>query len=333
MKRSMMLVGFALTFASVLSAGTNPRLRSMKDDRFAPSKTAVAWAKQEVQGFNMQVWISNQMCLGLQAWDLGGPPIPRDPQYGLEYPVSSGVEHLYGAGPWIGGLVNGVRRVTEGYNGDSAEKYFRPDQRRPNRERIWYTSTRNTDEPNKRGCDDDNDGRVDEDDLDGTDNDGDWVLALHDVGADGIPDSLETGCKGGYNDTTNTDPAFDNYDAAVVDVCHPDVNGNFRRKSDRDLYTEKNGLSDHGEPNVDEDYAAISEKDLYCSATDTQATAGHFPMGVKVIQKSFAWSGAFAEGVLPFDYYFINVGRNTITDAYVAFFADMDVGQIGRAHV
>ena len=60
-------------------------------------------------------------------------------------------------------------------------------------------------------------------------------------------------------------------------------------------------------------------------------------MGIKVIQKSYAWSGDFAEGVLPFDYYFINIGRNTIQQSYVGFFADMDVGptniEIGRAHV
>jgi hypothetical protein len=51
-------------------------------------------------------------------------------------------------------------------------------------------------------------------------------------------------------------------------------------------------------------------------------------MGIKVIQKSYAWDGKFFEGVLPFDYYFINQGRKTVTDVYVGFFADMDLGPI-----
>ncbi len=329
----MKFVGMTVLFILVVGfesfGGTKPGAQVKQNDRFfEPSKSSVGWAKRVAQGFNMQVWISNQMCLGLQAWDVGsGAEVPVPPNYGLEYPVGSGIEHLFGAGPWIGGIVNGARRVSEGYNGDSAEKFFLPNQNRPLRELIWHTSTteRDPNEPNRRGCDDDGDGRVDEDDLDGMDNDGDWVLALDDVGADGIPDSLEIGCKGPYS-STNLDPAFDNFEPSKVDECHPDALGNFRRKNDVDLYTEKNRLQDHGEPHVDEDYAAISERDYYTSATDTIATGGHFPLGVKVIQKSYAWSGSFAEGVLPFDYYFVNVGRNIIKDVYVAFFADMDVG-------
>jgi hypothetical protein len=327
----MLLAGLALGLVSAALSGTNPRDVAAKDRNFGVSKTTVAYAKKVSQGFNMKVWISNQMTLGLQAWDAGsGPEIPESPKFGLEYPVGSGIEHLYGAGPWIGGLVNGVRRVSEGYNGNTAQKFIYPDQRHPLREVFWATSTRNLDEPNKRGCDDDNDGRIDEDDLDGVDNDGDWVIATDDIGADGVADVNESGCKGGYDATSNPDPAYDNYEPTVTDVCHPDQNGTFRRKNDRDIYTEKNGLQDHGEPHVDEDYAAISERDYYTSATDTNAIAGHFPMGVKVIQKSYAWSGDFAEGVLPFDYYFINIGRSTITQAYVAYFADMDVGPTNK---
>ena len=45
----------------------------------------------------------------------------------------------------------------------------------------------------RRGIDDDGDGKVDEDELDGLDNDGDWNPLTDDVGSDGIPDSLEIG--------------------------------------------------------------------------------------------------------------------------------------------
>ncbi|HLF14200.1 MAG TPA: hypothetical protein VI932_04870, partial [Bacteroidota bacterium] len=298
--------------------------RSAADPR-AVSKTAVNYAKRAVQGFDMQVWISNQMTIGLQAFDGGSIPAGFTPRYGLEYPAGSGIEHVYGAGPWIGGIVDGTRHVSEGYNGDSAGKFIRPDPRHPLRELIWQTAVRDSiTEPNRRGCDDDGDGRIDEDDLDGLDNDGDWVLATDDVGSDGIEDVNEVGCRGGYDATANPDPNFDNYDRSRTDLCRPDANGNFRRKDDPDAYTEKNGLIDHGEPHVDEDYAAISDKDLYCSARDdNDPPSGHFPMGIKVIQKCFSWSGNFANAVIPFDYYFINTSNKAIEDVYVGWFGDL----------
>jgi hypothetical protein len=295
--------------------------------RGAPSKTAVNYAKQAVQGFDMRVWISNQMSMGLEAFE-GYIPPGREPQYGLEYPAGSGIEHVYGAGPLIGGIVDGSRRVSEGY-GDGGKNML-PDEAHPLRELIWRTSVRDSlTEPNRRGCDDDGDGRVDEDDLDGLDNDGDWVLATDDVGADGIPDRMEVGCRGGYDAVNNPDPAFDNYQRSGTDWCHPDANGNYRKKDDPDVYTEGNGIPDHGEPHVDEDYAAVSDNDLYCSARDDNgAIAGHYPMGLKVIQKCFAWAGNYASAIIPFDYYFINMSNRMIRDVYVGFFADLDVGPV-----
>jgi hypothetical protein len=301
--------------------------------KYKPAKTAVNYAKRALQGYDMRVWISNQMTMGLQAWDAGsGDGIPQEPHYGLEYPVGSGIEHLYGGGPWIGGIVDGARHVSEGYNGNNGEKYIRPDPLHPLRELIWRTSVKDSlTEPNRRGCDDDGDGRIDEDDLDGLDNDGDWVLATDDVGSDGIPDQMEVGCRGGYDAVNNPDPNFDNYDRSKSDFCHPDASGTYRRKDDPDAYTEKNGIPDHGEPHVDEDYGAVSDNDLYCSARDdNDVIAGHYPMGIKVVQKCYAWAGNYANAVIPFDYYFINTSNRVITDVYVGFFIDMDVGPVSN---
>jgi hypothetical protein len=139
------------------------------------------------------------------------------------------------------------------------------------------------------------------------------------MSCDGIP----------YDPVNNSDPAGDNYDPGVRDKCHPNPDGSQPFKNNRDRWFEKNGIPDHGEPHVDEDYAAISENDLYCSGIDSftrPVIANHIPMGIKVIQKSYAWDGSFFEGVLPFDYYFINVGRKIIKNVWVGFFADMDLG-------
>lgn len=328
MKKVVSILLFILIIANVNTfASVDKKYKSQ-------SKKTVNFASRALQGFNMRVWISNQMTMGLRAWDAQtGSQIPVPPYFGMEYPAGSGVEHIYGAGPRIGGKVDGVIHVDEGYNGSDARSEFYPEYKSLLREKIWRTSIRDTmGVPNKRNCDDDGDGKIDEDDLDGTDNDGDWNQATDDVGSDGLADPYEASCDGiPYDPVTNNDPAGDNYDPGVRDKCHPNPDGSFPYKNNRDRWTEKNGLPDHGEPNVDEDYGAVSENDLYCSAIDTFARPiwpGHVPMGIKVIQKSYAWDGKFFEGVLPFDYYFINQGRKTVTDVYVGFFADMDLGPI-----
>jgi len=328
MKRLLVVFIFVFIFPGILISST-----PTKKDR-KTNKVTVNFAQRIVQGFNMRIWLSNQMTMGLEAWDAAnGSMIPVEPHFGMEYPAGSGVEHLYGAGPRIGGKIDGIIHVDEGYNGQDARKEFMPEYKHLPREVFWRTSIRDTiGVPNKRNCDDDNDGKIDEDELDGTDNDGDWNPATDDVGADGLADPYERSCDGKpYDPVANPDPAEDNYDPGVRDKCHLLADGSRRFKNSRDLYLEKNGLPDHGEPNVDEDYAAISENDLYCSAIDTferPVWEGHVPMWVKVIQKSYAWDGKYYEGILPFDYWFINQGRKTITDVYVGFFADMDVGPI-----
>ena len=315
------------------------------------TESGVTWAKHVLQGYNMRIWLSNQIAFGLEAWDpLAVPPSGNcgETGIGLEYPVGGCVEHMYGGGPWIGGLVDGSRRADEGYNGDDARHEFLPERQDTARDKIWHTHAglesydrngysgyyyNHAIQVNRRGCDDDGDGRVDEDELDGQDNDGDWNPLTDDLGSDGLPDNQESSCDGKvYDAVTNPDPAYDNYDRFAFDKCHTDANGNYIRKGDKNLYTQNNGIPDHGEPHVDEDFGAISENDLYLAATDTFKSylgyPDHIPMGIKVFMKSYAWRGDFADGVLPFDYLFVNVGKKTIKEVYVAFFCDMDVGPV-----
>ncbi len=297
------------------------------------SEVTVSWAKQALQGFNLKIWISNQMTLGLQAWGCGsGDCIPVPPHFGAEYPIGSGIEHLYGAGPWIGAKIDGISKVTEGYNGWDARKEILPQRGDTLRDRIWKTSLDSLSHPNKKGIDDDGDGFIDEDELDGTDNDGDWNPLTDDVGVDGIPDSFEVGCTGGYDPVTNPDPAYDNYDPSAHDSCRVNPDSTHPLKNNRNRYTEKNGIPDHGEPYVDEDYAVWSDNDLYCVATDTfnyPVIAGHIPMGVRVYQKSYAWEPSISTEAFIIQAYDIrNVGRRDWQEVSVGFFADMDVGPI-----
>jgi len=55
------------------------------------------------QGFDMNLWMSNRGVIGRIA---GGQANPTDGRLGLEYPINSGIEHLLGAGLWIGAIID-----------------------------------------------------------------------------------------------------------------------------------------------------------------------------------------------------------------------------------
>ena len=306
-------------------------------------RDAMYWTKKARQGYNMLLWISN-------AGDVAIPELTNYSRHhiGLEYPQGSLFEHLASSTPFIGArLARGQGAVTTGVSGTSIGlnpiSEFLPEIDDTLRERIWPTSILRKAgsvydstgtgfykiEPNRRDFDDDGDGKIDEDDLDGVDNDGDWTPLNDDIGADGVPDSLESGCKGSYDPITNPDPAFDNYDTTNVDLCRTNPDGTHPFKSNRDTYTDKNGIPDHGEPHVDEDYGAVSDNDLYCSYTDTShfpLLEGHTPLGIKVIQKSYAWRAKFTDAILSMEYQFINVGSQALSGVYIGIYADPDVG-------
>ncbi|MFI5253714.1 MAG: T9SS type A sorting domain-containing protein [Bacteroidota bacterium] len=303
--------------------------------------TTLTWNRQAQQGFNLKLWMNNSLTLGRMAFDGATPPVTcNNTGIGLEYPAGSCIEHLYGGGPMIGVIVNGQRIVRQMYI-DGGASQVNPDRKDSLRNQFWFSSIYDTlPDPhrpgyykramNRAGYDDDGDGKIDEDPLDGIDNDGDWNPLTDDIGADGIPDSLEVGCKGRYDPVTNPDPAFDNYDPAKFDSCHPNPDGSYPRKNNKDKYTEKNGIPDHGEPNVDEDGAAYSPGDIYAFATDTF----HFPLnpnplGLQVNQKSYSWeAGSSADGVVFIEYTFTNIGHYLWQDVYLGWFGDPDVGPV-----
>ncbi|MBI5215291.1 MAG: hypothetical protein HY960_06020 [Ignavibacteriae bacterium] len=304
----------------------------------SPNSASATFLKYFQQGFSMKLLMTNYLTLGVQAFE-GSPPSDERCGYipGMEYPVGSCYDHLYSAGPVIGGVVDGVRRVSEAYNPNTGRGYFIPSEKDEFRNTIWVTSATDSSivetgyykkQPNKRFVDDDKDGIIDEDALDGEDNDNDWSSIADDIGSDGVADSSEHGCRGGYDPITNPDPAFDNWNPANYDSCHPTHSGKFPNMRSREIYTQGNGIPDHGEPHVDEDYAAFSDQDVYISATDTSPSlpTSHSRLGIKIIQNSYAWKSDIFDGILPIKYEFVNIGGKTIRDVYLGFFVDADVG-------
>src|SRR5713226_29273 len=67
------------------------------------------WTKSIKQGFDMTCWISTEMTCGEYA-------SPNFRLIGCDYPNNAGNEHLFGGGPVVGGIWNGLqRRVDFGY--------------------------------------------------------------------------------------------------------------------------------------------------------------------------------------------------------------------------
>jgi hypothetical protein len=193
---------------------------------------------------------------------------------GLDYPLGSGIVHLRGAGLWIGAVVRtGGRksyRVSTAYLVQPGVGYFGEFLGfNEEGDSIWRASTNEIGIANRRGFDDDGDGRIDEDELDGADNDGDWLINRDDLN--------------------------------------------------------NNGKPDHGEPNVDEDYGAVSEQDVYFAYRDSFKTfhvPGHIPLCVRVWQKAYSWEKGLTEPIIPIEYTIVNQGLQALDSVYVGFFTD-----------
>jgi len=94
---------------------------------------------------------------------------------------------------------------------------------------------------------------------------------------------------------------------------------------------ELDGIDNDGDGLIDEDYGAISESDYYCTFTDTikiKGSQNHIPLGIKVIQKSYAWESMLNKPILPIEYSIINLGKRKLFDVYIGILIDTDVGNI-----
>ncbi len=88
-----------------------------------------------------------------------------------------------------------------------------------------------------------------------------------------------------------------------------------------------------GNPNFSED--AVSEQDFIAEYTDTltdQAyvspdpfTGPHVPLGLKIIQKSYAWSYSYAQDFVLLDFTIKNIGEDSLSKLYMGVYIDADV--------
>ena len=196
-----------------------------------------------VQGFTMRMRMMNVGAFGKVSCPpfSGGGSICAAESLGLEYPVGQQIEHIYGGGIWIGGLVDTsragnqtpLRLVSLTYegsgNGPTHEFYPGP----ATADSFWTAS------------------RFD----------------------------------------TTTPPGWEEYWGTSLP------------------------------------FAPISDADYHCVYTDNDIRVpGHVPLGLKVIQSSYAWNDPYADAILIFKYRIVNIGRRRIDSAYVGYSVDADVG-------
>ncbi len=194
-------------------------------------------AKKE--GFSMKMWMDNRGTFGKYAYlDAGGV----DDSLGLEYPVGTNIEHIYGGGIWVGGFLDTsasgnstplklVTTAYEGWAGPLVETF--PDDAAA--DTVWVTSRADSVAP----------------------------------------------------------PGWDDYWGGVVP------------------------------------FNPISDKDFYMKYSDFgRSVAQHTPLNLRFYQSSYAWNDPYADAIIVIEYLIVNEGTKPVTDAYVGWFFEADVGPI-----
>jgi hypothetical protein len=91
------------------------------------------------------------------------------------------------------------------------------------------------------------------------------------------------------------------------------------------------GVDNDGDGEIDEDFAAISQQMFSCVYRDDtgeslNSFAEHVPMGLQVVQRSFAWGVPGSDNFIGLEYTIKNDGKRTLNDVYLGFFCDSDAG-------
>jgi len=92
------------------------------------------------------------------------------------------------------------------------------------------------------------------------------------------------------------------------------------------------------DPNAPEYDGAISEQDYIATYSDTLlvglitdvAGKPHQPLDIEITQATYAWSYAYAEDFVLFDYKITNIGTSNLQDVYMGIYVDADVAFEGR---
>jgi hypothetical protein len=98
---------------------------------------------------------------------------------------------------------------------------------------------------------------------------------------------------------------------------------------------ERNGLDDDGDGRIDEDFEAIGDRmwvvAFHDDGPDESTSYDRVPLGIHVQQKIIQSNSAGAETFDAIEYRVKNTGTQHLTNIYLAFYADTDVGPQGNS--
>jgi len=111
-------------------------------------------------------------------------------------------------------------------------------------------------------------------------------------------------------------------------IGNPDASGSRIPES---TANDDNDYDDFGYARIDEDFGQVGNQMMVCTMYDGTALASelnpdHTPLNLKIVQKSFAWENNDADDFVGFEFEVTNIGVTPISDVYIGFFADSDIG-------
>ncbi len=174
MKKRTLILGIALIFIVMLQVAADRALA--REAAVEPADKDLADPARALVLDGSFVHDAGMLRMHMSNWGLFGSmpsaTFPFSFAPSAEWPAGSGVEYLYAAGVWIGGIVGGVPSVSTSLfemelrpTADPIDIIYRTYAGAPGGARFPFP-----------GADDDRDGSIDEDRLDGRDNDGDGFV-------------------------------------------------------------------------------------------------------------------------------------------------------------
>lgn len=92
-----------------------------------------------------------------------------------------------------------------------------------------------------------------------------------------------------------------------------------------------NGIDDDGDGLIDEDFGQIGNQMMVTTLFDNtrlaqEAFADHTPLNLEIRQESFAWENDQTDDFVAFQFTIKNIGVSNLSNVYIGFFADSDIG-------
>jgi hypothetical protein len=266
----------------------------------------------------------------------------------LEYPGGTGTVFLFSGGIWVGAIKEGIPIVSTATDGDNGTGEYGP---------LEFATPEDMADIDvlSVGWLEKVPGPVSEDlimqaRLDGrylgvgsrgVDDDDDWNI-FDDLNGDGIPSADWDGPEGdanndgifdydpepGIDEDPSGDISADNIDNdhdGLFDAADPDLDGD----------AVPGDLDDDGDGLEDEDDSAISAQELITAYVDTCISClqspdidGFTPLGIRVLQHSYQWTGSIDRDSILIEFEITNIGDGILEDICIGTFFDFDVGHL-----